>query len=155
MRIATYKSGEQVEVLMINGGWSTIQLQGGQKKVRNSEISGVKEVKVAPKAPPKAARERKPIDINTRKNGKVDSIYLLQYGASKVQLPDGTTKRALDCGDEVASKMRAMTLDQVYEFAAKTCKSDEKALRAKYAGLNLGMQRMNLGNLVRKALRGG
>lgn len=155
MRIATYKSGEQVEVLGISGGWSTIQLQGGQKKVRNSEISGVKEVSHATKAPPKAAREKKPIDINTRKNGKVDSLYLLQYGASKVQLPDGTVKRALDCGDEVASKMRTMTLDQVYEFAARTCKSDEKALRAKYAGLNLGMQRMNLGNLVRKAIRGG
>jgi len=154
MRIATYKSGEQVEVLMINGGWSTIKLRGGQKKVRNSEISSVKEVSHAAKAPPKAARERKPIDINTRKNGKVDSLYLLQYGASKVQLADGTVKRALDCGDEVAAKMRTMTLEQVYTFAAKTCKTDEKALRARYENLNLGMQRMNLGNLVRKALRG-
>jgi hypothetical protein len=66
MRIATYKSGEQVEVLMINGGWSTIKLHGGQKKVRNSEISSVKDVAHATKAPPKAAREKKPIDINSR-----------------------------------------------------------------------------------------
>ena len=154
MRVATYKSGEQVEVLMINGGWSTIRLQGGQKKVRNSEISSVKEVKHAQKAPPKAAREKKPIDINTRKNGKVDSLYLLQYVSTRVTRSDGGLKRALDCGDEVASKMRAMTIDEVFTFAAKTCKTDEKALRAKYAGLNLGMQRMNLGNLVRKALRG-
>ena len=149
MRIATYKSGETVEVLGINGGWSTIRLNGGQKKVRNSEISAVKEASRA-----SAPREKKPIDINTRKNGKVDSLYLLQYGASRVQLPDGTIKRALDCGDEVAGKMRTMTLDQVYAFAAKTCGTAEKALRAKYEGLNLGMQRMNLGNLVRKALRG-
>jgi hypothetical protein len=154
MRIATYKSGEQVEVLMINGGWSTIKLHGGQKKVRNSEISSVKDVSRATKAPPKAAREKKPIDINTRKNGKVDSIYLLHYGASKVQLEDGSVKRALDCGDEVASKMRGMTLDQAYAFAAKTLQTDEKTLRARYENLNLGMQRMNLGNLVRKALRG-
>lgn len=152
MRIATYKSGEQVEVLGICGGWSTIRLNGGQKKVRNSEISSIKDVESKPKA--RAVREKKPIDINTRRNGVVDSLYLPQYVATRVARADGGHKRALDCGDEVAAKLRAMTIDEVYEYAAKLTQGTSKALKAKYEGLNTGMQRMNLGNMIRKALRG-
>lgn len=162
MRIATHKTGKQVEVLMINGGWATIMLNGEQKKVRNSEISSVKSVDEAPKAKtakapkePKAPKEKKPIDINTRKNGVVDTLYLPQYHSAKVKMSDGTIKRALDCGDEVAAKLRAMTLNEVYAFAVKVCKTTDKSLRAKYENLNTGMQRMNLGNLIRKALRDG
>jgi hypothetical protein len=62
-------------------------------------------------------------------------------------------KRALDCGDEVAAKLRAMSIEEVYDFASKVLDSKVSALKAKYAGLNVGMQRMNLGNSIRKALR--
>lgn len=57
-----------------------------------------------------------------------------------------------DNGDNVAEKLRGKTLDEVYSFAAKTLKEDEKALRKQYSKLNLGMQRMSLGNRVRKVL---
>lgn len=151
MKIATHKSGKTVEVIAISGGWTTIIIDGEQKKVRNSEISSVTEKAEA--TPVKAPKERKPIDINTRKNGVVDSVYLPQYVSAKVVLADGTSKRAVDCGDEIATKMRAMTINQVYEFVSDMLKVSDKALRARYETLNTGMQRMNLGNLVRKALR--
>ena len=98
--------------------------------------------------------KRLPIDINNRKNGVVDSLYLPQYVANRVTRADGSLKRALDCGDEVAAKLRAMTIDEVYAFAAKLVDVKPTVLKAKYEGLNVGMQRMNLGNMIRKALRG-
>jgi hypothetical protein len=160
-KIATYKTGAIVEVITVSGGWTTIVINGEQKKVRNSDLSATrveepKEV-ATPKASraPKAPKEKKPIDINTRKNGVVDTLYLPQYHSAKVPMPDGTVKRALDCGDEVAAKLRVMTLDQVFEFAAQVCKTTDKSLRAKYEGLNAGLARMSLGNIVRKAMRDG
>ena len=163
-KIATHKTGAIVEVITVSGGWTTIILNGEQKKVRNSEISAtrVEEPKADAKAKvikaskePKAPKEKKPIDINTRKNGVVDSLYLPQYQSAKVKMADGTVKRALDCGDVIAQKLRAMTLDQVYGFASEVTKVGEKALRAKYEGLNAGLARMSLGNVIRKALRDG
>lgn len=58
-----------------------------------------------------------------------------------------------DNGDDLAAKLRGKTLDEVYAYAAKTLKVDEKTLRAQYKKLNPGMQRMNLGNRLRKALK--
>ena len=60
---------------------------------------------------------------------------------------------SVHCGDEVAEKLLGKSLDQVYAMAAKALKEDEKALRAKYKNLNVGMQRMNLGNRIRGALQ--
>lgn len=55
-----------------------------------------------------------------------------------------------DNGDDTATKLRGKTLDEVYEFAAKKLGETVKALKAKYAHLNPGMQRMSLGNRLRK-----
>jgi len=66
---------------------------------------------------------------------------------------------SLDSDDETARMMRGMPLVDVYAMAAEilTVASPHNIsaedLRAKYGHLNLGMQRMNLGNRVRKALR--
>ena len=59
---------------------------------------------------------------------------------------------SVDCGDTIAEKLRGQDLDSVYKFSAKALGEDEKALRAKYKHLNVGMQRMNLGNRVRAVL---
>lgn len=66
-----------------------------------------------------------------------------------------------DNGDEVATKLRGKDLDLVYEAVAKVLAKlegedagkVEKALKAKYQHLNVGMQRMNLGNRLRGAYR--
>jgi len=160
MQIATYtKTGHAVEVLTVSRGWVRIRQQDKKEiSVRSTEVTDVHEAAALPvvKAKPaKAPKERKAIDINERKNGCVDALYLPQYVASRVTRSDGTLKRALDCGDEIAARLRAMTIDEVYAFAAKVLKASDggKALRAKYETLNIGMQRMNLGNMIRKALR--
>lgn len=69
-------------------------------------------------------------------------------GYEKVKNASGHT--SYDNGDDVATKLRGKTLDEVYAHAAKTLKEPEKDLRAKYKHLNPGMQRMSLGNRLRK-----
>lgn len=58
---------------------------------------------------------------------------------------------SLNCGDATAKSLAGKTLDDVYKLAAKATGIAEKALRSKYAKLNPGMQRMNLGNRMRAA----
>lgn len=80
-----------------------------------------------------------------RVGGKV--YDLSDYVPSKTA--EGNT--SLHCGDSVAKQLAGKELDDVYKLAAKATGIAEKALRAKYAHLNVGMQRMNLGNRMRAA----
>ena len=59
--------------------------------------------------------------------------------------------KSLDSGDEVAKALRGKELGDVYEVAAKKLGTSALALKRKYGHLNVGMQRMNLGNRVRAA----
>lgn len=55
-----------------------------------------------------------------------------------------------DVGDDVAVMLReAKTLDGVYQVGAEYLGVPEQELRAKYAHLNPGQQRMNIGNRMR------
>jgi outer membrane biosynthesis protein TonB len=55
-------------------------------------------------------------------------------------------------GDSVAEKLEGKTLEDVYGIVAKALKVEEKELRSKYKHLNPGMQRMTLGNRLRKVM---
>jgi colicin import membrane protein len=57
-----------------------------------------------------------------------------------------------DNGDSIAERLRGKDLDAVYGIVAKATGESAKALKARYAKLNPGMQRMNLGNKLRGAL---
>jgi hypothetical protein len=168
MKIATRtQTGQQVEVVAINGGWTTIRALGSAKqiKVRNGELSGhtevtapivrkyIKEATVTAEAVIAKASARAKMDINERKNGKVDPLYLPQYTAYTTELADGTKKRSIDKGDGVAVALRKLTLDGVYAQASKATGISQAGLRDRFAHLNPGMQRMNLGNMIRKALK--
>ena len=155
MQIATYtKTGKAVEILTVSRGWVRIRQHDKKEvSVRSTEVTDVHEAAKLPVPAAKEPKARKVIDINERKNGVVDSLYLPQYVANRVTRADGSLKRALDCGDEVAAKLRAMTIDEVYAFAAKLVDVKPTALKAKYEGLNVGLQRMALGNIIRKALK--
>ena len=59
---------------------------------------------------------------------------------------------SVHCGDDVAKKLLGKSLEDCYKLAAKTCECTEKELRDKYGKLNVGMQRMNLGNRMRGVL---
>jgi hypothetical protein len=157
---------KQVEVVAIKGGWTTIREIGQTRteKVRNSALEGHTEI-VAPivrqcvldtttaETVITKASTRAKMDINERKNGKVDPLYLPQYTAYATQLADGTKKRSIDKGDTVALSLRRLTLDAVYATAASATSIAAPALRDRFAHLNPGMQRMNLGNMIRKALK--
>lgn len=60
---------------------------------------------------------------------------------------------SLDNGDDVATKLRGKELGEVYTIVAKATDVSVKQLKANYGHLNVGMQRMNLGNKYRGALR--
>lgn len=63
---------------------------------------------------------------------------------------------SLDCGDSVAKDLRGKELDDVYKEYAKVFGREEAAaMRKRYSKLNVGMQRMNLGNRLRAAVRQG
>jgi len=61
-----------------------------------------------------------------------------------------------DNGDPVAVALRGCTtLDDVYRETAALLRVPESELRAKYAHLNNGQQRMNCGNRLRGAFKSG
>ena len=99
-----------------------------------------------------AQEERHPKDPAARKNGVVDSLYLRQYGSYVVER-NGEKVASLDNGDMVAVSLRDKVLEDVYKLAADLCKTTVAELKSRYGTLNPGMQRMNLGNRIRAALR--
>lgn len=87
--------------------------------------------------------------------GGASTDALRQKAATYVH--DKTVKTAggntsVDNGDAIAARLRGATLDAVYAGAAEVLEENEADLRAKYAHLNIGMQRMNLGNRIRAAI---
>jgi hypothetical protein len=171
MKIAVLKkTNEQVQVIATNGGWSSVRTQdGAERKVRNGEltepvvltgeVAKLAEQKVAKAAKaPKVAKEprarRAPMPLSERKNGKVDALYLQFYQKTMRVGVNGTNVRSIDNGDSVAQKMRTLTFDEIYKWAAQVLGQSERSLRERFAHLNAGMQRMNLGNMVRRFYKG-
>lgn len=162
MNIAIYtKTGQQVEIIAKNGGWTTVRAIGNAKhiKLRNGELSGhtvvdapVTRAYIA-KADQSDKAPRSKLPIEERKNGVVYSGYLPQYVAYSTVTKSGDVKRSIDKGDAVALALRPMTLDQVIAHVAKACDVSQVSLRERFGHLNVGMQRMNLGNMLRKALK--
>lgn len=154
-------TNEQVEIIAVNGGWTTVHTLGAdtqERKVRNGALSGhttlsdtVAEMAMA-KAAAKPALAPEAV-LEGRKNGVVFSGYLPQYVAYRTVLADGTKKRSIDKGDHVAVALRQATLESVYRTVATATGTPVADLRERFAHLNPGMQRMNLGNMMRRALR--
>ena len=61
--------------------------------------------------------------------------------------------RTIDIDDKVAKMLRGSDVKEMYQIAAKALGEPVRALQKQYGHLNIGMQRMNLGNRMRKALR--
>lgn len=64
----------------------------------------------------------------------------------------GSGKRTKRANDDVAAALDGFTLDEVYAVAKSMCDISVKELTEKYEHLNVGMQRMNLGNRIRGAV---
>jgi hypothetical protein len=64
----------------------------------------------------------------------------------------GSGKRTLRTNDPVAAALDGFTVEEVYAVASKMAEIPVKELQEKYGHLNVGMQRMNLGNRIRGAV---
>jgi hypothetical protein len=102
----------------------------------------------------RAATKKSPAQLKALAEGAV----LKRVGDKEFDLSDYQAVKSaggnssLDCGDGVAKQLRGMDLEDVYkEYARVFGKDDAAAMRKRYAELNVGMQRMNLGNRIRAA----
>lgn len=64
----------------------------------------------------------------------------------------GSGKKTMRTNDLVAASLDGFTLDEVYAVAQELTETAAKELHARYDHLNVGMQRMNLGNRIRGAI---
>lgn len=159
-------TGQQVEIVAVNGGWTTVQTLDAatrEFKVRNGALSqhttlsgrtaevAMQKAEVARTKTPKAPRAK--MDPSERKNGAVDPLYLPQYTTYTAELANGTKKRSIDKGDAVALTLRCLDLIEVYKAVAVATGVALVELRERFAHLNPGMQRMSLGNILRRATR--
>ena len=148
MQVATItNTGVQMQIVSVSGGWTTVRavgVEGGQTfKVRNGALSDLTTITA-----PTTLRL-----IEERKNGVVFAGYLPQYEAYKAVRADGTTKRSIDKGDNTAVLLRNLDLSTVYATVSNATGSSIVDLRERFQHLNPGMQRMNLGNRLRRTLR--
>ncbi len=127
--------GREVDVVEVNGGWTTVLDENKPKKVRNSELS----------LPEGVAVETGPDD-------RLVKADLNKYEVS-AEVRTACGRRAVDSGDEIAAELRGMAIEDVYHEAADRLGTTVADLQEKYGHLNIGMQRMNLGNRIRGAIR--
>lgn len=64
----------------------------------------------------------------------------------------GSGKKTMRTNDATATALDGFTLDECYAVAQELTDTAAKELREKYSHLNVGMQRMNLGNRIRGAI---
>lgn len=106
-------------------------------------------------SPRKAARKAKSKAQGTFSpdpNVRIKRVGDKTHDLSKyVKATTASGNTSLNCGDELAKKLEGKDLDAVYKLASKTLEIPEKDLRSRYKKLNVGMQRMNLGNRMRAA----
>jgi hypothetical protein len=168
------------KVVSITGGWTTVDVNGTSAKFRNSAITAPGSTSAAasmadvkarvperkqvvtdhtPKAelkPPKPARakkakaEPKPRVKRAPKEIDPDSPFANLGRMRERCRTEADGEAHFDNGDELATKLRGMPIDQIYALAKKTFGVD---FHPQYKHLNPGMQRMNLGNRLRAALR--
>lgn len=156
--------GRLVSVVEVKGGWSTILDGMKQLKVRNSELSapvGGKPNVPAKPGPVRSAKDRKPSKAEkpakakrepkpkTDDDGRLVKPDLTRYEVSDVKTASG--RKAIDIADGVAKQLRGLDLADTYRAASDATGESMAALHRKYDHLNPGMQRMNLGNLIRGA----
>jgi hypothetical protein len=97
----------------------------------------------------KAAATKRP-----RRVSKPASAISIRADLSRYKIGESKTatgRKTIDIGDATAELLRGKSLVAVYKLAAKKLGEEESDLRDRYKHLNLGMQRMNLGNRIRAA----
>lgn len=120
-------------VVKVAKGWVTISTADGERKVRAKQL----ELAQDPQA-----------------KGMADTLskYRKRYVPSVAK----SGKKSLHCGDSVAEALQYRELDELYTIAGQILEGwTAETLQAKYEHLNIGSQRMNLGNRIRAAFKRG
>ncbi len=176
--VSVYENQEALDAAVAQAGADSVEAEvaeeqaagnDGGGEVSNDEQAGESDAPAAPARSSKSKRSKgkgkEQMATKKKAAGKKAAAKKASNGAlirtvagrehdisgyEKVKNASGHT--SYDNGDDVATKLRGKTLDEVYAHAAKTLKEPEKDLRAKYKHLNPGMQRMSLGNRMRKVV---
>jgi len=85
--------------------------------------------------------------VSTECNGARINFAPYRDQYVKTRLEDG--RRRVDSGDAVAVALRGADIEQVYNIVSTALGVSGEELRARYSHLNIGQQRMNLGNRLR------
>lgn len=157
-------NGRRALVTAVNGGWSTIVYWqdpatgfGGEKfKVRNGALTPEKAEPVQPAKKMTTSTTKTPAhfihEVTPTKPAKIKDTHfdLSNYFLSDVRTPAG--RRTLDCADDISVQLRGLSITEVYDEASKVLGESVEGLKSQYEHLNIGMQRMNLGNRIRGAV---
>lgn len=156
-------------IVEIRGGWSSIQYRnesprgfaGDTVKVRNGSLTAAsaKDIETGPAkkmttkpAAPAAIPAHFVGEITPNKPAKIKDTHfdLSRYFVSDVRTPAG--RRTLDCADDISVELRGLSITEVYAKASEVLGLSVEDLTSQYEHLNIGMQRMNLGNRIRGAI---
>ena len=135
---------------------STAAQISGAKAPKPKKAKAEKKAKAAKPAKKAKAKKAKVAsgEVGGLVNSKLRVKYVAKYRKGKKGERTAGGNQPVDCDDKVAKALRGKDLEAVYKEVAKALAPDETvaSLKAKYGKLNLGMQRMNLGNRLRGAL---
>jgi hypothetical protein len=127
--------------------------EGGAATASVGDEAAPRSRKVRAKRAAKSASARKPRAKKAASDAlKTRSVVGRTYDISKytrVKTPAGSV--SFDCGDDIAKKFRGAELADLYEAVAKRKDVSVRSLKEKYGKLNVGLQRMSLGNILRAA----
>lgn len=120
-------TNEKVEILSVTRGWTTVLTSTGEeKKVRNGNL------------------------VKILKTSRIRHVKNASYNVENMRkLTSRFGNLSYDCGDSLARRLEGKSLDEVYMIASEELEISIEVLKNKYKHLNVGMQRMNLGNRMR------
>lgn len=133
------------EIISTVGGWTSIQSTDGKLvKMRNNSFHVMSFDHTTPKS---EDGDKSEDGSGQCTRGRIkNSVYdKSKYCRTKSSV--GTS--SLHCGDGVAVTLEGKSLEWVYHYTAEKLGMGVDILKSKYVHLNSGMQRMNLGNLIR------
>ena len=84
----------------------------------------------------------------TKRNGLLDPKATEKY----VICVTSGGRKSKHKGDPVSVMLEGKSIDEVYQTVSEMTQTPEQTLRARWAHLNNGMQRMNAGNFLRRSL---
>jgi hypothetical protein len=154
----TNKDGTTFDATFVStkSGWTVVSTKEGEKKVRSGSVAlkltkaDIKKAEAAARKAEKAAAKAEGKEVEGG-DGRLVPADLTHYVVHEEKTASGRKK--MDINDDTAEKLRELDLEGTYKYAATVLDESIKELKLKYTNLNPGMQRMNLGNRIRKAFR--